>query len=68
MQQQPDFDIDQFEQRVARLLSAYEQLRDDYRKLQTARQNEQARNSALQERLNGVIERLRALEAEADSV
>lgn len=68
MEQQLNFDINHFEQRVERLLSAYSQLRDDYRKLQTTRQAESERNSALQERLNGVIERIRALEAEADSV
>jgi len=68
MEQQPDFDINLFEQRVERLLSAYSQLRDDHRKLQAARQAENERNSALQERLNGVIERIRALETEADSV
>lgn len=68
MEQQHNFDIDHFEQRVERLLSAYSQLRDDYRKLQTARQAETERNRALQERLNGVIERIRALETEADSV
>lgn len=68
MEQQPDFDINHFEQRVERLLSAYSQLRDDYRQLQTERQAAAEHNSALRERLNGVIERIRALEAEADSV
>lgn len=68
MEQDSDFDIDHFEQRVTHLLSAYDQLREDYRNLQTARQAELNQNNALRERLNGVIERIRALEAEANSM
>lgn len=68
MQQRPDFDIDRFEQRVDTLLSAHRQLLADYRTLQAAHQAQEARNAELRERLNSVIERIRALEAEADSV
>lgn len=68
MEQDSDFDIDHFEQRVNSLLSAHTRLQEDYRKLQAARLAEVTSNNALRERLNGVIERIRALEAEADSV
>src|SRR5699024_2665469 len=68
MEQEPDFDLDHFEQRVDSLLSAYRQLQDDHRRLQAANQVQAERNSELRERLNSVIERIRALETEADSV
>lgn len=63
-----DFDIDRFEQRVETLLTAHRQLLADYHRLQATHQAQDARNAELRERLNGVIERIRALEAEADSV
>lgn len=68
MTQYADFDIDRFEQRVDSLLAAHEQLRAEYRELQAAHQAQQEHNDHLRERLNSVIERIRALEAEADSV
>lgn len=67
MGQESDFDIERFEQRVDSLLAAYQRLQDDYRKLQAARNADIERNGKLRERLNGVIERIRALEAEADN-
>lgn len=68
MEQGADFDINRFERRVNSLVSAYSQLQDDYQQLQATRQAEIARHKALRERLNGVIERIRALETEAGSV
>lgn len=68
MAQHPDFDIDHFEQRVDSLLAAYEQLRAEHQALQSAHRAQNEHNAQLRERLNNVIERIRALEAEADSV
>lgn len=68
MEQGAEFDISRFEQRVNSLLTAYSQLQDDYHKLQAERQTDTERHKAMRERLNGVIERIRALETEADSV
>lgn len=61
------FDIAQFEDRVETLLADYRRLLADYHALRTAHETEQQRNRETRERLNGVIERIRALEAEADS-
>lgn len=68
MGQQSDFDLDRFEQRVNDLLVAYEHLLAEHRGLQAAHQAQNEHNAQLRERLNSVIERIRALEAEADSV
>lgn len=62
-----DFDIDRFEQRVDGLLTAYRQLQSEHKALVAEYQAQNRRNAQLRERLNGVIERIRALEAEADS-
>lgn len=69
MQEHPgnDFDIDRFEQRIEALLSAHRQLLADYHALQSAHKAQGARNAEMRERLNGVIERIRALEAEAQA-
>ncbi len=63
-----DFDINHFEQQVDTLLAAHRNLLADYRTLQAAHHAQGVRNTQIRERLNGVIERIRALEAEADSV
>lgn len=61
------FEIAEFEKRVDTLLSAYQLLLEDYRALKEAHDDQQRRNQEMRERLNGVIERIRALEAEADN-
>jgi len=61
------FDISQFENSVEALASAHEQLLSDYRALRAAHEAEQQRNRQTRERLNGVIERIRALETEAQA-
>lgn len=67
MEQTPHFDIERFEQRVDSLLAAYRQLLSEHQALQTEHAAQSQRNAQLRERMNGVIERIRALEAEADS-
>jgi hypothetical protein len=49
------------------LIQAYRALLHDYEALKSSYEQEQARNRETRERLNGVIERIRALEAEADN-
>ena len=61
------FDITHFESRVDALIAAYRSLASEYAALKRAHEDEQARNRETRERLNGVIERIRALEAEADN-
>ena len=61
------FEIAHFEDRVEALIVAYRALLRDYEELKTSYEQEQARNRETRERLNGVIERIRALEAEADN-
>lgn len=67
MEHTPEFDIERFEQRVHDLLAAYQRLLSEHRTLQASYRSQDERNAQLRERLNGVIERIRALEAEADS-
>jgi len=67
MEQQTDFDIERFEQRVNALLDAYKRLQSEYEALKTAHQTQNEQTARLRERLNGVIERIRVLETEADS-
>jgi len=66
MTQLSEFDIDNFEQRVDRLLAAYQQLLSEHKALQAVHQTQNEQKAQLRERLNSVIERIRALEAEAD--
>lgn len=61
------FDIAQFEDRVEALLAAHRALLSDYQALRQAHEDEQRRSRETRERLNGVIERIKALEAEAHS-
>ena len=61
------FEITHFEDRVEALIAAYRSLLSDYDALKKAHEDEQARNRETRERLNGVVERIRALEAEADN-
>ncbi|MES1925772.1 hypothetical protein [Salinisphaera sp. T31B1] len=62
------FDIGQFEDSVDTLLRAHQRLLADYRALREALEAEQQRTRETRERLNGVIERIKALETEADNV
>lgn len=62
------FDLADFEHQVDKLLSDYQRLQADYRSLKSAHDAEQRRNIEIRERLNAVIERIRALETEANNV
>ena len=62
------FDIAHFENRVDALIAAHSALLSEHRSLRQNLEREQQRNRELRERLNGVIERIRALEAEAHDV
>lgn len=62
-----DFDIAQFEDRAQALLAAYKRLQADHRALKASHEAELQRNAETREHLNGVIERIRALETEADN-
>lgn len=62
------FDLAEFEQQVDDLLAAYRRLQSDYRALKVAHDAEEQRNIETRERLNAVIERIRALETEANNV
>lgn len=62
------FDLAEFEQQVDDLLAAYRRLQSDYRTLKVAHDAEERRNIETRERLNAVIERIRALETEANNV
>ena len=62
------FDIAHFEDSVNALVEAHARLHADYRSLRDAYEDEQRRNKQTRERLNAVIDRIRALEAEADNV
>lgn len=61
------FDLTEFEGQVEALLAAHRRLQADYAALQAAHESETQRNREIRERLNGVIERIRALEAEANN-
>lgn len=60
-----EFDIDQFEQRLKALVDAHECLKVDYCSLQTAFEAEKEKNEHMRQRLDRVIERIGALETEA---
>ena len=62
------FDLADFEAQVHALLAAHQRLQADYAALKAAHEAESRRNQEIRERLNGVIERIRALEAEAHNV
>lgn len=62
------FDLADFEQQVDDLLAAYRRLQSDYRTLKVAHDAEEQRNIETRERLNAVIERIRALETQANNV
>lgn len=61
------FEIKHFEDRVETLITAHQQLLSDYQTLLQTHEAEKVRNRETREQLNGVIERIRALEAEADN-
>ena len=61
------FDISHFEHSVEAIASAHEKLLADYSALRVAYEAEQQRNRQARERLNGVIERIRTLETEAQA-
>lgn len=61
------FDISLFEQRADALIRDHKRLREEYHTLKQAYERERERNRETRERLNVVIERIRALEAEADN-
>lgn len=61
------FDLAEFEAQVDALLAAHRRLQVDYATLKTAHESEAQRNREIRERLNSVIERIRALEAEASN-
>ncbi|NNC23934.1 hypothetical protein HKX42_08815 [Salinisphaera sp. USBA-960] len=60
-----EFDIDQFEAKLSTLVDTHEQLKASYRSLQTELQAEQRKNEQTRQRLGQLIERIRALEAQA---
>lgn len=62
------FDLTEFEAQIQELLTAYQRLQSDYDRLKAAHEAEAQRNRKIRERLSGVIERIRALEAEAGKV
>ncbi|WP_423823408.1 hypothetical protein V5738_05510 [Salinisphaera sp. SPP-AMP-43] len=62
------FDLAEFEAQIHELLTAYQRLQSDYDTLKAAHEAEAQRNREIRERLSGVIERIRALEAEAGKV
>lgn len=59
------FDLAEFEAQVHALLVAYRRLQADYDSLEAAHETEVKRNQEIRDRLGDVIERIRALEAEA---
>lgn len=61
------FDLADFEAQVHALLTAYHKLQADHDALKAAHEAEIQRTREVRERLNGVIERIRALEAEASN-
>lgn len=63
-----EFDPAAFEAQVHQLLAAYRELKTDHQSLADAYDKARARNHDIRERLNGVIARLRALEAEAEPI
>ncbi len=62
------FDLADFEAQVHALLAAHRRLQADYDALKADHAAETERNREIRERLNGVIERIRALETEAGNV
>ncbi len=61
-----EFDIEQFEARLKALVDAYERLKTDYRSLQATLEAEQRKNEHTRQRLGRIIERIRALETQAE--
>ena len=61
------FNIDRFEQRLSEMLRAYETLQAEHAALQAAHAAEKQRNAEVRDRLSRVIERIRALEIEAEA-
>lgn len=62
-----DFDIHQFEDRVTDLIAAYERVMAENRTLRQERDAMARRNAEARQRLQALIERLRALESEAEA-
>lgn len=58
------FDLATFEAQVQELIVAHQRLRAEYEALKAVHESELRRNRDIRDRLNGVIERIRALEAE----
>lgn len=62
-----DFDIHQFEDRIEDLLAAYRKQRSANETLVRELKSLTQKNAELKERLTAVIERIRALEEEAEA-
>ncbi|HET7315112.1 hypothetical protein [Salinisphaera sp.] len=61
------FDLAEFEAQVHALLAAHRRLQANYDALKAAHEAQTQRHREIRERLNGVIERIRALETEANN-
>lgn len=62
-----EFDIYQFEDRIEELLTGYHKLREAHDALTREFETLANRNAELKRRLNALIERIRALEEEAEA-
>lgn len=62
------FDLTEFEAQVHSLLLAHRRLQADYESLREAHAAEIKRNREARDRLNNLVERIRALEIEASNV
>lgn len=62
-----DFDIQQFESRVTELIDTCQRLADDNRQLREDCESLSRHNAEIKQRLQGLVERLRALENEAEA-
>ncbi|RJS94675.1 hypothetical protein [Salinisphaera sp. Q1T1-3] len=62
------FDLGEFEAQIHALLAAHEQLKHDYETLRAAHESETRRNREIRDQLGQVIDRIRALEAQAGNV
>lgn len=61
-----DLELEQLEQRIQRLISAYRQARLEARRAQQERDRLLALNSDLRRRIEGIVDRVRALEIEQE--
>jgi len=63
-----DAEIEQLDDRIQRLLAAYRQSRLETRRAQQERDRLLALNNELRRRIEGIVERVRALEAEQQTL